>query len=70
MSRKNSVLIVDDDIKIATLLKAYFEKDGFSVYLAHEGYQALEKIKEQQPDIIILRFNASWPRRLGSLPSG
>lgn len=51
---KNSVLIVDDDTKIAALLKAYFEKDGFNTYLAHDGYQALEKIREQKPDIVVL----------------
>ncbi len=51
---KSSVLIVDDDMKIAALLKAYFEKDGFVTYLAHDGYQALEKIREQKPDIVVL----------------
>lgn len=50
----NSVLIVDDDTKIAALLKAYFDKDGFITYLAHDGYQALEKIREQKPDIVVL----------------
>ncbi|EAX47354.1 two component transcriptional regulator, winged helix family [Thermosinus carboxydivorans Nor1] len=51
---KNSVLIVDDDVKIAALLKAYFEKDGFITYIAHDGYQALDKIREQKPDIVVL----------------
>ena len=50
----HSVLIVDDDKKIADLLQAYFEKDGFTTYLAHDGFKALEKIREQKPDIVVL----------------
>ena len=43
----NSVLIVDDDIKLAALLKTYFEKDGFIVLVAHDGSRALEMIWEK-----------------------
>jgi DNA-binding response OmpR family regulator len=49
-----SVLIVDDDIKLAKLLKAYFEKDEFVTFLAHDGYQALQEIRERKLDIIVL----------------
>lgn len=49
-----AVLIVDDDIKIAKLLKAYFEKDGFITYLAHDGHQALQQRREHRPDIVVL----------------
>lgn len=49
-----SVLIVDDDVKLAKLLKAYFEKDGFITRLAHDGYQAVQQTREQKPDIIVL----------------
>lgn len=49
-----SVLIVDDDVKIADLLHAYFSKEGFTTYLAHDGMQALEAIREKSPDIVIL----------------
>lgn len=48
------VLIVDDDIKITKLLQSYFEKDNFLTYLAHDGYKALELIREITPDIMIL----------------
>ena len=49
-----SVLIVDDDIKLAALLKTYFQKDGFIVLMAHDGSRALEIIRERKPDIIVL----------------
>lgn len=49
-----SVLIVDDDIKLVKLLKAYFEKDGFITFLAYDGYQALQETRQRKPDIIVL----------------
>ena len=49
-----SVLIVDDDIKLAELLKIYFEKDGFVVIVAHDGGRGLELIREAKPDIVVL----------------
>lgn len=49
-----SVLIVDDDIKLAALLRTYFEKDGFVVFIAYDGSQALTTIQEAKPDIVVL----------------
>jgi DNA-binding response OmpR family regulator len=51
---QNTVLIVDDDIKLATLVKAYFEKDSFATFLAHDGFQALQQMRDRKPDIIVL----------------
>lgn len=51
---QHSVLIVDDDVKLTNLLKAYFEKDGFTTSLAHDGNKALREWRERKPDIIVL----------------
>lgn len=51
---QNTVLIVDDDIKIAKLLQTYFEAENFMIYLAHDGYQALNLAREKNPSIIVL----------------
>lgn len=51
---KYSVLIVDDDIKLADLLKTYFTKDGFVVLVAYDGSRALELIRDAKPDIVVL----------------
>lgn len=50
----NTVLIVDDDIKLTKLLKTYFEKDSFAVILAHEGTNVASIVKERKPDIVVL----------------
>ena len=49
-----TVFIVDDDPKLTKLLKTYFDKEGFVTYLAHEGTNAVEAIKEKKPDLVIL----------------
>lgn len=50
----NKVLIADDDANIAELIKVYFEKDGFSTVVAHDGKQAVELFKSEAPSIVIL----------------
>jgi DNA-binding response OmpR family regulator len=49
-----SVLIVDDDVKLVTLLKTYFDKDGFLTYTANDGLDALNVVREKKPDIMVL----------------
>jgi len=52
MSRK--VLVVDDDKKMAELVRLYLERDGYKVLLAYDGSQALEIAHKQAPDLIVL----------------
>ena len=51
---RNSVLIVDDDVKLAQLLKTYFDKEGFVTHTVHDGLDALQAVREKKPDIMIL----------------
>ncbi len=48
------VLIVDDEESILRLIKYNLEKAGFKAVTAEEGFKALETIKEEKPDLIIL----------------
>lgn len=50
------VLIVDDEQGIVTLLKDYFEINGYTVFTALNGTEALQKIV-QKPDVILLDIN-------------
>ena len=52
MERK--VVVVEDDINIAELLRLYLEKDGFSVTVAHDGPEGLRAAEEQKPDLVML----------------
>lgn len=49
-----TVLVVDDEQPIRELLSLYLTKEGFTVYEAADGAQALIKNQEHKPDLIIL----------------
>ena len=48
------LLIVDDEEGIRYSLGEYFTKQGYQVYLAEDGLKALERMKIERPDVIIL----------------
>ncbi len=48
------VLIVEDDLTIRTGLKIWLEKSGFSIIEAEDGQVAMDKIKSESFDIVIL----------------
>ena len=37
-----NILIVDDEIKITQVIKAYLDKEGYNTIVANNGEQALE----------------------------
>jgi len=48
------ILVVDDDRQIVRLLRAYLEQDGFQVFRAYDGEQALHILRREKPDLMIL----------------
>lgn len=48
------VLIVEDEAAIATMLRYNLEKRGYRVVEAADGEEALVRLREQQPDIVLL----------------
>lgn len=50
----HSVLVVDDEPMARTLLRLMLVRAGFEVLEAADGQEALAKVKEQLPDIMIL----------------
>lgn len=48
------ILIADDEAEIRDVLRLYLEKDGYEVAEASDGMDAMEKIKKEQPDLVIL----------------
>ena len=49
-----SILIIEDEIDIANLVGFNYERNGYSVDIAHDGREGLEKILKNQPDLVIL----------------
>lgn len=54
------ILIIEDDKWISSSLKLYLENSNFLVELHDEGLEAINIIKEQKPDLIILDINLPW----------
>ena len=48
------ILIVEDELEIAQLIQQTLERESFTCYLAHNGFQALEIFEQQNPDLIVL----------------
>jgi DNA-binding response OmpR family regulator len=53
MSKKNLILIVDDEGDIRLLLKEFLEKRNFEVVVAEDGQKALELAEKRIPDLVI-----------------
>jgi chemosensory pili system protein ChpA (sensor histidine kinase/response regulator) len=51
------ILIVEDNIVILTMQKQIFEMEGYEIITAQEGMDALKKIHEGSPDVVLLDVN-------------
>ena len=49
-----TIMVVDDDANIRTILKHRFEREDYTVRLAGNGLEALAEVGSQRPDVIIL----------------
>ncbi len=54
MRSKGTILIVDDEETIRISIKEFLEEQGYEVHVAETCEQALEKINELLPDLILL----------------
>ena len=48
------ILIVDDEPNIVMSLEYTFKKNNFEIFIARDGQEALDLLKDQIPDVIIL----------------
>ena len=51
---KGKILVVDDEIYIVHILDFSLGMEGYEVVTALDGEQALEKVKTEKPDLIVL----------------
>ncbi|MFB3885230.1 MAG: response regulator [Thermodesulfobacteriota bacterium] len=55
-NRKN-ILIVDDDETLLHLLKRSFLREGFEVFVARDGIEAMERLRAETPSIVLTDLN-------------
>jgi CheY-like chemotaxis protein len=51
---KKTVLVVDDEIDVVEFLSQLLEDNGYRARRACDGVQAMERIEEERPDLILL----------------
>jgi len=52
--KKKNILLIEDEPLLGALLKQKLEKSGFDVTLLRDGAQALEYLKANKPDLVLL----------------
>ena len=48
------VLVIDDDVKLVSMVKNYLERDGYQIIAAHDGEKGLKLYEKENPDFVIL----------------
>lgn len=69
-----TILIVDDELGNAEVLSLILEEEGYRVHCAANGQEGLERMREVQPDLVVLDFmmpimdGAEMGRQLRAMP--
>lgn len=61
MAQPTKVLLVDDDVDFVAINRAFLDKAGFTVVVAHDGREGLAKARVEKPDIVVLDYMMAKP---------
>ncbi len=51
---KKKILVVDDEVDFAEMIKVRLEANNYDVIVANNGREALERVKKDKPDAVLL----------------
>jgi two-component system, OmpR family, alkaline phosphatase synthesis response regulator PhoP len=51
---QSKILIADDNIQNCELIDAYLSEEGYELSVAYDGQQAMKRVEELQPDLVLL----------------
>ena len=54
MRSRPCILIIDDNHSLVTVVGRILQKEGYDVVTAFDGNEGLKKIREENPDLIVL----------------
>ena len=63
MSEQKLILVVDDDPDLVEAVSMKLEAKNYRVAKAYDGVEAMDRIKEEKPDLVIL--DVMMPRKNG-----
>jgi CheY-like chemotaxis protein len=50
----SKILIADDNVQNCELIDAYLSDEGYELSVAYDGVQAMKRVDELQPDLVLL----------------
>ncbi len=53
MTNKKKIVLAEDNSTLSLLLKFRLQKEGFELFIAADGKQAIELIEEHKPELIL-----------------
>ena len=63
MSDKKKILVIDDEPDVVTFLTTLLDDNGYATISAKDGNEALEQVKAESPDLILL--DITMPEKSG-----
>jgi CheY-like chemotaxis protein len=54
MNSKARILVIDDDHSLVRVMEGVLEAEGYEVLTAFDGWEGLQKVRDEKPDVIIL----------------
>jgi DNA-binding response OmpR family regulator len=54
LGEAGKIVVIDDERSVRDVVRAYLEKDGFTVFVAADGRDGLELAERHEPDLIVL----------------
>ena len=49
-----SVVLVEDDLRLADVVRSYLQANGFSVSVENRGDRVFERVRDEMPDVVVL----------------
>ena len=66
-TKNETILIVEDERSIRSLLRTYLESEGYTVREAADGTEGLESIRQSPPDVVLLDLSMPPPQGMDVL---
>lgn len=53
-TKRKSILLIEDDLRLSALVKEYLEKQEYDIDVEHQGDRAVDRIIDENPDLVVL----------------
>ena len=63
MSKTKKILVIDDEMDTVTYMETLLQDNGYQTVSANDGQEGREKVKTEQPDLIVL--DVTMPQKSG-----